>query len=236
MKIKQLLTLIRRDYGPDVTLTPELGEEIASFVRGQAEPHAVFRYNDCGVLCCAVTGEHEATFPVHKLSGYDTEIESLKAACLWAESCGALTYEWLSDEVPTSGHTEMVRKCDVPTCEVMVRERNAHYTDDTRWRLCRFHAEMLDADDLARLVDEPETPGDRWVRQMNAPEVDIRVGGRYRTNTGEEVDIDMKREDCNYAWVGKSVSDGSRMSFTIDGRYHEHGGSSRHDIVAEVKS
>ena len=101
--IRQLTDRIRKHYQRHTEVTPELGEEIASFVRGQAEPHAVISWVDFPnghVLRVEVTGDHSGQFPVGE-DAYPTQIDALVAAITWAKGCGALTYEWLT--TPDSG-------------------------------------------------------------------------------------------------------------------------------------
>jgi len=150
MKKLTLSALLNRveNHFPDKEVTIDIAADIAAFVRGQAEPHAVFRTNDVGVLCCTVTGHNEATFPVHKWSGYPTQMDALKSAAAWAQSAGALTYEWLGKEATTDvGSQPVHEQCDWPNCEVYVAEHCAYYIANPEqkdiplpdMRLCQYH-------------------------------------------------------------------------------------------------
>lgn len=184
MKILELIDGIRMHFGIDAEVTPELGEEIASFVRGQAEPHACFYYVR-NVLNGTVTGDRTASFPVSE-DGYATTMLALRAATEWAVSCGALTYEfspWSEAKVPTSGHsTQPAFACDAHGCGRSVSEENAHYIEagGGKLRLCRFHAEVHDPmpETCAELdcgallaggvTGKPELIDDLWYCQYHA--------------------------------------------------------------------
>ena len=95
LHLHDLLNRVENHFDLEAPATPALLDDLSSFMQGQIRPHAVFRTNDCDVLCCSVTGRMEATFPAHKLSGYPTDMDALLAAAAWALRAGALTFEWL---------------------------------------------------------------------------------------------------------------------------------------------
>ena len=158
MKKLTLDRAIRRmlnHYDGDTEVTPEVASDLGLFLQGQAEPHAVFRTNDVGVLCCAVTGRMEATFPAHKLSGYPTPMDALKSATAWALSAGALTYEWLPhDPVQVSGTTDVGSQCDWPNCHTFVPDNEAYYIDhpfnEDKRRVCQYHYGRAGGTELER--------------------------------------------------------------------------------------
>ena len=178
MNVRQLTDRIRTHFQRHTEVTCEVADDICSFIDGQMNPHATFRYAD-GVLHAEVTGNHAATFPVFPVTGYKNDMEALAAATEWANGTGALTWEWLGDTVPKSGPKfdpldaagfpvldggGYPFMCDAPTCSVKLEDENAHYVPNPAQttvplpdlRLCRYHAEMHDPDDLARVVDEPD--------------------------------------------------------------------------------